>query len=144
MINIILTFIVALLWGITPVLFRIVLHNVPNTFVMLISGIVYLIGTLSYIIIYDYKNIKFDIIKKYIPHISIISFFGFFLAYMLYYYVLKHTDNVNIMIAIISISPIITLLTTYFIKQEEFQALTYRQVFGIFMIVLGVILALFE
>ena len=146
MVNIVLAFIIALLWGVSPVVFRIILHDVPNSFVMLISSIVYIIGTMIYIFVFDYKNIMLSLTtkNKLIPIIILTTFFGFFLPNLLYFYVLKYGENVNITIAITSLYPIITLVTSYLLLNDEYNHLSYQKLFGFLMIVCGVIVVLLK
>lgn len=137
--TILLASIVALLWGITPIIHRMVLKHVTHYTVMFISAIVYFIFTMLYVYYNGYNDLMKDLhlYKSYIPYLVLASFMGMFLAYMLYYQALKYTDNVNIVNIITALYPLITLILAYFILNET---LTSYHLLGFLFIIFGIVL----
>ena len=65
-----LAFIIAFLWGISPVLFKFILQqNIPYYIIIFVQAFVYLFSSIIYIIVYENNNIYNDLHEniKYIP-----------------------------------------------------------------------------
>ena len=134
-----LAFIIAFLWGISPVLFKFVLQkNIPPYIIIFIQASVYIFSSIIYIILYENNNIYEDLREniEYIPFLAIISFFSVYIANVLYIYALDNKASVNIMSLIVSLAPVITLISSYLILQE---ILPIRVLFGFFIIFIGLL-----
>lgn len=134
-----LAFIIAFLWGVSPVLFKFVLQkNIPPYIIIFIQASVYIFSSIIYIILYESNNIYEDLQENmnYIPLLIIISFFSVYVANVLYIYALDNKANVNIMSLIVSLAPVITLISSYLILQE---LLPIRVLFGFFIIFIGLL-----
>lgn len=134
-----LAFIIAFLWGISPVLFKFVLQkNIPPYIIIFIQASVYIFSSIIYIILYENNNIYEDLREniEYIPFLAIVSFFSVYIANVLYIYALDNKASVNIMSLIVSLAPVITLISSYLILQE---ILPIRVLFGFFIIFIGLL-----
>ena len=134
-----LAFIIAFLWGVSPVLFKFVLQkNIPPYIIIFIQASVYIFSSIIYIILYENNNIYEDLLENinYIPLLIIISFFSVYVANVLYIYALDNKANVNIMSLIVSLAPAITLLSSLLILQE---LLPIRVLLGFLIIFIGLL-----
>jgi drug/metabolite transporter (DMT)-like permease len=134
-----LAFVIAFLWGISPVLFKYILQqNIPSYIIILTQASVYLLSSIIYIIIYERNDIYGDIQKnsRYIPFLIVISFFSVYVANVLYIFALDNKANVNIMSLIVSLAPVITLISAYLIFQE---ILPIKVLIGFFIIFIGLV-----
>jgi len=132
---IVISFIIAFLYGIIPGLIKYILKDI-NVFTLLLCeaiGVFVFTGILS---IYQIENITKDMNRitfRSIYSIGILSFVVF-LANCLLYLVLFRYDS-YIVSAIVSCSPIFALLVSFFVVKE---AVSFMHIFGIFLIVCGV------
>jgi transporter family protein len=130
-------FIVAIIWGITPIIYKSILNDLSYHTVLIFSALTFFIASIFYTIIY-YKEISNDI--KIYPHkllyIALYAFIGLFIANILYHYAIKHTDNIAIIITITSIYPLITLILSYYILYEDISA---HNIIGILLIIIGIV-----
>lgn len=134
-----LAFIIAFLWGISPVLFKFILQkNIPPYIIIFIQASVYIFSSIIYIIVYENNNIYNDLHKniKYIPFLVSISFFSVYIANMLYIFALDNKANVNIMSLIVSLAPVITLISSYLILKE---LLPIKVLIGFLIIFIGLL-----
>lgn len=134
-----LAFVIAFLWGISPVLFKYILQkNIPSYIIILTQASVYFLASIIYIIVYERDDIYGDIQKnsKYIPFLIAISFFSVYVANVLYIFALDNKANVNIMSLIVSLAPVITLIASFLIFQE---ILPLKVLIGFFIIFIGLL-----
>ena len=134
-----LAFIIAFLWGVSPVLFKFILQkNIPPYIIIFFQAFVYLCSSIIYIIVYEHNDIYKDLQQniKYVPYLIIISFFSVYVANMLYILALENKADVNIMSLIISLAPVITLISSFYILQEK---LSIKALIGFFIIFVGLI-----
>jgi len=135
-----LAFIIAFIWGISPVLFKFFLHkNVPNYLIIFFQAFVYLIASVLYMLIWKRDEIGIDLRenKNYIPFLIIIPFFSVYIANFLYIFALEKRGNINIMSIIIALAPVITMIFSYFIFREM---LSLKAYIGFFIILVGLML----
>jgi drug/metabolite transporter (DMT)-like permease len=133
---------VAFLWGIHPILNKILLgkFNVPT--VLVLSNFVYFLAVLVFIYL-NYSEITKDVKKINNQDILIIftvSLVAGFLANLLYYYVLKSHES-SLVSALVFSSPIFTLIVAHFFMKEDLNGFG---ILGIILIVLGVICIAFN
>ena len=135
-----LSFIIAFIWGISPVLFKFILQkNMPSYVIILIQASVYLFSSIIYIFVYKNNEIYYDLHKNinYIPFLIIISFFSVYVANVLYIYGLENKANVNMMSIIVSLAPAITIIFSYFILYE---IISFKELIGFLLIFIGLII----
>lgn len=128
---------VAFLWGIHPILNKILLGKFGVPTVLVLSHFVYFLAVLIFIYL-NYSEIAKDIKKVNSQDILIlisVSLGAGFFANLLYYYVLKSHES-SLVSALVFSSPIFTLIVAHFFMKEE---LTSFGVLGILLIALGVI-----
>ena len=130
-------FIVAIIWGITPIIYKSILNDLSYHTILIFSALTFFISSIFYTFIY-YKEISLDI--KLYPHkliyIALYAFIGLFISNILYHYAIKHTDNIAIIITITSIYPLITLILSYYILYEDISA---HNIIGILLIIIGIV-----
>lgn len=134
-----LAFVIAFLWGISPVLFKYILSkNIPPYIIILTQASVYFLTSIIYIIVYERDDIYGDIQKnsKYIPFLIVISFFSVYVANVVYIFALDNKANVNIMSLIVSLAPVITLIASFLIFQE---ILPIKVLIGFLIIFIGLL-----
>lgn len=119
--HILFAFIIAIIWGLTPIVYKSIYHEVSYQCILFISAIIYFFFVMAYTYVYEYTKVKKDLLllsSKHIFTISITSFVGIFLANLLYYKAIEQTHNLNIVILITALYPMITLIFAYFILGE--------------------------
>jgi drug/metabolite transporter (DMT)-like permease len=137
--TVLLSLVITILWGITPVVIRSMTKTISQHTVMFISAIVYFVATMIFVYTYEYNVVSIDISK----HMDILfilvitSFVGFFLTNYMYLYAVKHTDNVNYVVITTSLYPVITLLLSYYFLDEK---LTWQGLLGLAFIIIGILL----
>jgi drug/metabolite transporter (DMT)-like permease len=134
-----IAFVIAFLWGISPVLFKYILQqNIPSYIIILTQASVYFLSSIIYIIVYERNDIYSDIQKysNYIPFLIIISFFSVYVANVLYIFALDNKADVNIMSIIVSLAPVITMIASFLIFQ---QILPIKVLIGFFIIFIGIL-----
>jgi len=135
--TIILAFFVAIFWGISPVINKIILIDVSYHTIIFISGLTFFISSLFYCYIYKKQiSIDLEIHKNKIIYIVIVAFFSLFLANLFYYNAIKYTNNVAIITSITALYPLITLILSYLILNEK---MSLFNLLGIILIVIGVL-----
>ena len=134
---------VAVLLGISPIVHRLVLQHVSGSFILLISAITYFISVLAYIFIWKTKEVYIDFnngaVYKYVSLLAITTFLGFFLTNLIYLYAVKHAPNLNIVVIITALYPVITLIIASLWLKES---LSIWGFLGFALIVCGVTLML--
>lgn len=138
--NYIPPFIIAFIWGLSPVLLKYLIkhNNIPTYIIILIQSIVYFTASVIYIILYESNNVFVDSYnyKQYIPLIAFISLLSVYIANVLYVNALRDGMKVNIISIIISLYPIITFIFGFLLLNET---LTLKSLLGFCFILLGVI-----
>jgi len=128
---------VAFLWGIHPILNKILLGKFSVPTVLVLSNAVYFLAVLVFIYV-NYSEISKDIKKITAQDILLlitVSIGAGFLANLLYYYVLKSHES-SLVSALVFSSPIFTLIVAYFFMKEELNSFG---ILGILLITLGVV-----
>jgi drug/metabolite transporter (DMT)-like permease len=130
--------------GIIPVIIKLYLSLIPYTLLLLISHFIGLIFICFYLyffkfdeIIEGYINLNYKILFI----IILISFFGTFIARIIYLKIINDNQNINIFIILMSLYPIITIIASYFLLQEE---LSNRQLIGYLFIIIGIYFLLYK
>ena len=130
-------FIVAIIWGISPIIYKSILNDLSYHTVLIFSALTFFIASIFYTFIY-YKEISLDI--KLYPHkliyIALYAFIGLFIANILYHYAIKHNDNIAIITTITALYPLITLVLSYYILYEDISA---HNIIGILLIIIGIV-----
>lgn len=137
-----LSFLIAFLWGVSPVVHRYVLPHVSQPFVMAVSAVIYAISVFTYVSLFHSKSIIHDIKEniRFVPILAVTTFLGFFVANVIYLYVIKHVTNVNIATAIMALYPVVTLLLASWLLHE---GLSFMSCVGFGLIVVGICIMLF-
>lgn len=142
-INILFAFLIAIILGTTHVAYRIISEKVSHHFIIFVSAIVYYVCTLIYIYTFHYKQVSndFGVDYRYILALVITVIASFFLTNLMYFYAIKHTDNISLISIIISTYPAITLLVAYFVLKEK---LSIPALIGFAFIFIGLILLAYK
>lgn len=133
------TFIVALLWGISPIVVKYGMNkniNV-NTF-FFINTLIYVICGGLYSLVYK-TDIEKDLTTSnasILILLTINAFFAVFLANTIYY-ILIQSNNTAIVTALSYSSPLFTVILSYFLLEEKLSIQTFL---GIITIYFGIIL----
>lgn len=136
-IYILVALLIALIWGITPIMYKHLLDKYHPTSVLALVSIVFII-CIFVMSCYNYKEIANDFSKidfNDICWVILVSLLGLFLANILQMTVLKDNDP-SIVSPIIYSCPLFTLLAVYLLFNAT---LNIHCLFGSFLIVLGVI-----
>jgi uncharacterized membrane protein len=136
--SIFVSFFVASIWGITPIINKYSLGYINFKTVLLLLGISYFTSLLVYSS-YHYKEIHKTIISIPPKILCLNIFSGFillFLANVLFYSLLE-TNESYIIIGLVSTAPVITLLFSYLFLKER---ISYCGGIGVFFIVAGCLL----
>ena len=134
---ILLALISALMWGIAPVIHKVLLVKYQPITIMLMNSFTYSI-CMMLIVFFNYKMFMKDMNKmKYDDAIVImLSSIGILIVgNLIYYYVLRE-HNSSLVSALIYSSPVFTLILAYIFLKERLSMYGYL---GIFSILLGII-----
>jgi len=134
---ILLALISALMWGIAPVIHKVLLVKYEPITIMLINSFTYAICML-FIVLFNYKMFMKDVNKMKYEDAAVIvlSSIGILIVgNLIYYYVLRE-HNSSLVSALIYSSPIFTLILAYIFLKERLSMYGYL---GIFSILLGII-----
>jgi drug/metabolite transporter (DMT)-like permease len=136
-ITVFLALLIATLWGISPVITKYLLKNYKRYTLMILFSAIYF---LSLILCLPFYNKQFfnDLEKFTRKDMLIVLFQGTFILFfanVIYYYILKD-NNTSMVIALESISPLITLILAYYLLNEK---INVNGIIGIILIILGVI-----
>lgn len=135
---------VALLWGISPIIHRMLLKRVSESFILLISAITYFIAVGVYVYFWKRKEVTSDFSKGghlYIPLLSLTTLLGLFIANVIYLYAVKNAQNINKVVTITSLYPVITLIIASLWLKES---LSLLGVFGFILIICGISVLLYS
>jgi drug/metabolite transporter (DMT)-like permease len=139
-----LPFYILVIEGLIPVIIKLYLTIIPYSLILLLSQFIGLLFIIGYAFFFKYHEIKEGYINlnlKIITFIILISFFGTFLAKILFLKTINDNDNINIFIIIMSLYPIVTILASYFLLKQE---LTYRQILGYLFVIIGIYFLLYK
>lgn len=131
------------LWGFPPIIHRNATQAVSKGFIMLISAIVYFVAVVLYVLLFQYKQVSKDFSenKQFIVILAMTTFFGLFVANLVYLYVMKNAKNINVVIVIMAMYPAVTLILATLILKEK---LSLHSAFGFFLILVGLSLLLYS
>lgn len=137
--EIIAAFIAAMLWGIAPVVYRKLVHQVSYGFILIVSSIVYMLCVTVYVFLFNRHEVMNDFANHpdKIPVLACTAFFALFIANMFYIYSIRKTHNINIVTIISALYPIVTLILASILLKEN---LSIVGLFGFGLIVLGMII----
>ena len=129
---------VSLLWGISPIILKLLAMKFNTITIMVINGLLYFIS-LIIIFYFNYKTIMKDIprINKYdlLLLVSTSVFIG--LSAQLIYITLLGSFDSYIITALVSVSPLFTLILAYLFMKEN---ITIHGVLGTILVVVGIML----
>ena len=137
LVDILITLVGAVLWGISPVLSKHLLARFSRYTIMIIVSSIYLLCLLLCLPFFN-GHLKKDISNLTNIDILLLLFHGVFILFLgnvTYYYALKDNSS-SLVNAIESSSPLITLILAYFILNEKIKPIG---VVGIALIVLGIL-----
>lgn len=140
MIDIVLSFIIAITLGFYPFLIKYANNFMSvHTIMLLLSGIWFLSTTILCLLLKTdiKKDLKFCLEEKYTPLLLVllVGFFGIFLGNLIQLYIIKNSNHLNIAIAIISLSSAVSFLYSLFILKTTFNKCA---IFGILLTAIGV------
>lgn len=129
---------VALLWGIQPVLHKVLLSKYKPITILILSSFLYfyLIAIVAFVRNVDVKNDLKNMTRRDLLIILSIGLLSGFIGNMLYLYVLKD-HNTSIISALIYSSPVFTLIISYLFLKER---LSMYGLLGVITIIFGVML----
>lgn len=129
---------VSLLWGIQPVVHKLLLNKYKPITILIISSFLYfyLIAMVAFARNGDVSNDLKNMTTRDVLMILSIGLFSGFIGNMLYLYVLKD-HNTSIISALIYSSPVFTLIISYLFLKER---LNMYGILGIITIIIGVVL----
>lgn len=138
-----LTFIVALLWGISPIIVKHGLNNNINVnTIFFINTLIYIICGGTYALLYK-NDIQDDltISNSYILLLlTINAFFAIFVANTMYYLLIQK-NNTAIVTALAYSSPVFTVILSYFLLKEKLNVETF---IGICLVYIGILIISFQ
>lgn len=140
MIDICLSFMIALTLGFYPFLIKYANNFMSiHTIMLILSGIWFISTTIFCLLIKTdiRKDLKFCFQERYIPLLLVIliGFFGIFLGNLIQLYIIKYSNHLNIAIAIISLSSVVSFLYSLFILKIKFNKCA---IVGILLTAVGV------
>jgi drug/metabolite transporter (DMT)-like permease len=144
---ILISFIINLLWGIPPLIFKFLALNFSYPLIMSINSIFNLFFLFIYISLFHYNNVKQEIYKltpKTLFIFFILVFFSFFLANLCYFYLIDKGHNINLITILTAFYPIITIIFSFFFFKDDFKSLTYLNFIGFFLFFAGMFLILYK
>lgn len=128
---------VSFLWGIHPILGKLLLGKFNVSTLIVLNNAVYFLAVFIFFIV-NYTEISKDVKKVNGQDLVVLfslALIAGFLANFLYYYILKSHES-SLVSALVFSSPVFTLLVAYFFMKEELNGFG---ILGILLIGLGVI-----
>jgi drug/metabolite transporter (DMT)-like permease len=139
-----LPFYILFVEGIIPIIIKLYLTLIPYELIFILLEIICLIFTITYISLFKLNDIKEGYINlnyKIIIIIIIISFFGTFLGKIFFIKTIKDNDNISIFVIIMSLYPMVTIISSYFLLNER---ISNKQLLGYFLIIIGIYFLLYK
>lgn len=128
--------IVSLFWGISPVLYKMMMTKMNTKLTFIINNIFFALAVAVYTIYY-WNDVKTDIKTtslRDIISVGAISIILSFIPNIIYYNLLNQHDS-YIVSALVSSAPIFTVGVSYFLLKEN---ITNYSVLGVILIIIGV------
>lgn len=135
--SVLLAVFVALLWGITPNIHKVLLSDLSFKTVMVISSCFYFSCTLLFTLFYKDEILK-DLPKldaKHLFGLAIVAVIAGFLANIIYLMVLQKNKS-YVISALIYAAPLFTLLGGIFVLKERITLVSFL---GVMLIVIGIL-----
>ena len=132
-----LALLVAFLYGLSPILQKVVLNNTHKTVVLVLSSFFYFVASLVFGL-YNWNVMKHGLLNISMSSIAILAFVAVvtaFIANLVFLTILGHHDSYFVT-ALVASSPAFTLALAYFFLQES---INWMGVFGVMLITIGVI-----
>lgn len=140
--DIVISLIIAVLWGTFPFIILSVLEETSINVTMLVLSFVWFAASCIYnIVLYKgnlLKHIK-TIKQKTLLIIIVAGFLGLFLKQLLYLYVIDTTSKLNVSIALMSLSSVVSLFIGLYYKKYD---LNFPTVAGVLLVSIGVFIML--
>lgn len=128
---------ISIVWGFIPIILKLYLLEFPYISIIFFQSLLVFLCALFYILLYKYEDFKTSITK--ITFYKIIIFTLTFITASficnLLYLSLINKDVVIFPIIIFSLTPLITIIAAYLFLNKS---INYLQLFGLFLIILGV------
>jgi transporter family protein len=127
---------VSLFWGISPVLYKIIMKRVDTKLTFIINHLFFNLGLLGYTFYY-WKDLKSDfksVSTQDIIAIGAISIVLSFIPNIIYYNLINNHDS-YLVTALINSSPIFTVALSYLILKEN---ITKYSIIGVVLIIIGI------
>lgn len=113
-----ISFIIAIIWGIVPFLIKYLSNEIQMDLILLVMAFIWFFASMMYSIFLN-KQYLFQNLKsiKYNHYMIIVStaFVGIFIKNILYFYVIEKSRRLNLAIAIMSLSGIVSLLYAIYV-----------------------------
>lgn len=141
---IVIAFIIAIIWGVPPIIHRWLTtkKGVPVYIIILVSAIVYFIAALLYICcVQSATGMQKDLVKhrEWLPLLALVTLVGLFVANQLYLHMVKSAANINLVITISALYPIVTMIFAIVFLQEHPTPIAF---FGFLLVMVGITLML--
>lgn len=129
-----ISFIIAVIWGIVPFMIKYLSREIPMDLILLVMAFIWFLTSIMYSLFlnkqYFFHNLKCFKMKS-LMIIFVIAFIGLFLKNILYVYVIDKSKKLNLAIAIMSLSSIVSLFYAIYVYKLK---LTTIQIVGILTI----------
>jgi len=111
---------------------------------MLVSATTYFVLTITYVT-YNHKGIswfqeQFKTNRSYIALLAVTTFFGLFIANLLYLYCVKHAHNINVVNVVMAMYPVVTLILASVFLKEHLDPMGFL---GFLLILAGIAILLY-
>lgn len=110
--DLIISFIICIIWGVVPFILKYLSAIMPTDIVLLLISFLWFIFSLIYSLFLHDKSLfsSFTLNANAFILIFLIAFLGIFLKNILYLHVIKYSSRLNLAIAIMSLSSIVSLI----------------------------------
>jgi magnesium-transporting ATPase (P-type) len=128
---------IALFWGISPILHKKVLNNIDTKLVLILNGFFYTLCLIIYTI-YNWKDFNQEYNKIDNNNIYTLAFISIVLSFIpniFYFFLLKKHDT-SIVCSLVNSAPIFTVLISFFILGDK---INKYEIAGVILIILGII-----
>lgn len=133
----IISFLIAVSWSITPILYKSILSNIPPETFFIYSYIVTTLLVALYIIT-NWNNIDWhvDKLNKELIGLLVCVILILMVTTYLYYHVLEK-NNVHIVTTLTATAPLFTILIAYFYLKEKISMVAW---IGMLLVIIGIVL----
>lgn len=136
--EILLALTISFLWGIQPILYKILLEQISYKIIMILSGFVYFLCLLIFLLV-NYNDFRYEMRNITMSQINIIIFISIITIFFvnINYFSILMNNKSYVISGLVYSAPLFTFIVSYLLLNED---IVYSNIIGLFFITFGIIL----